>query len=112
MVGNARNKPYGTSKPDAKHISPDQLQLQRFEEEYAGTKKGHEMSKSALNYMHKHEGRQPSKHMSTLAYPFPGETVMSKEQHSTKENKKKPLLTAKEKKAAKKTKKDTNVIGQ
>jgi hypothetical protein len=42
----------------------------------------------------------------------PGETVMSKEQHSTKENKKKPLLTAKEKKAAKKTKKDTNVIGQ
>jgi len=44
--------------------------------------------------------------------PTYGETVMSKEQHSTKENKKKPLLTAKEKKAAKKTKKDTNVIGQ
>jgi hypothetical protein len=26
------------------------------------------MSKSALNYMHKHEGRQPSQQMSTLAY--------------------------------------------
>ena len=37
---------------------------------------------------------------------------MSKEQHSTKENKKKPLLTAKEKTAAKTTHKDSNVIGQ
>jgi hypothetical protein len=67
MVGNARNKPRGASKPNAKHIPPDQ-QLQRFEEEYAASKKGQDMSKSALNFMHKHEGRQPSTNMSTLAY--------------------------------------------
>ncbi|ATX75289.1 hypothetical protein REIFOR_00112 [Reinekea forsetii] len=56
--------------------------------------------------------RRPITEFDQQCHPFPGETVMSKEQHSTKENKKKPLLTAKEKKAAKKTKKDTNVIGQ
>jgi hypothetical protein len=38
--------------------------------------------------------------------------MMSKGQDSKKADKKKPLLTAKEKKAAKKTKKvDTNVLG-
>jgi hypothetical protein len=46
---------------------PDQQQ-QRFKEEHAASKKGQDMSKSALNFMHKHEGRQPSKNMSTLAY--------------------------------------------
>jgi hypothetical protein len=50
--------------------------------------------------------------LTTRVTPIHGATIMSKEQHSTKENKKKPLLTAKEKKAAKKTKKDTNVLGQ
>ena len=38
--------------------------------------------------------------------------IMSKGQDSKKDSKKKPLLTAKEKKAAKKTKKtETNVLG-
>jgi hypothetical protein len=36
-----------------------------------------------------------------------GANTMSKEQKSNKEDKKKPALTAKEKKAAKKTKKET-----
>lgn len=40
--------------------------------------------------------------------PLPlGAPIMSKEQKSNKEDKKKPVLTAKEKKAAKKTKKET-----
>jgi hypothetical protein len=58
VLGNARHKPHGASKPNAKHIPPDQ-QLQGFEEECAASKKGQDMSKSALNSMHKHEGRQP-----------------------------------------------------
>jgi hypothetical protein len=37
--------------------------------------------------------------------------IMSKGQNSKKDSKKKPLLTAKEKKAAKHSKKSTNVLG-
>jgi hypothetical protein len=47
----------------------------------------------------------------TIDFRFPrysfGDKVMSKEQKSNKEAKKKPVMTAKEKKAAKKSKKDS-----
>jgi hypothetical protein len=72
MVGNARNKPHGASKPNAKHIPPDQ-QLSYVHTEIGGGARCLEEGakyeqESALNFMHKHEERQPSKNMSTLAY--------------------------------------------
>jgi hypothetical protein len=67
LLGNARSKPRGASKPNAKHIPPGQQQ-QRFEEEHAASRKGQGMSKSALNFVHKHEGRQPSRNLPPLAY--------------------------------------------
>jgi hypothetical protein len=51
LLGNTRSKPHGASKPNAKHIPPEQQQ-QSFEEEHTASRKGKGMSKSALNFMH------------------------------------------------------------
>jgi hypothetical protein len=60
LLGNARNKPHSASKPNVKHTPPPDQQLQRFEEEYAASKKGQDMSKNALNFMHKQARREPT----------------------------------------------------
>jgi hypothetical protein len=67
LLGNARNKPHSASRPNARHIPPEQQQ-QSFEEEYSASRKGESISKSALKFMHKHEGRQPSRDLPPLAY--------------------------------------------
>jgi hypothetical protein len=67
LLGNARNKPHSASKPNAKHI-PHEQQQRNFEEEYAASRKGNSMSKSALNFMHEHGGCQPSRDLPPLAY--------------------------------------------
>jgi hypothetical protein len=55
LLGNARNKPHSASKPNARHIPPEQQQ-QNFEEEYSASRKGGNTSKSALNFMHTSTG--------------------------------------------------------
>jgi hypothetical protein len=42
-----------------------------------------------------------------ITHPLPGAITMSKERKSNKEDKKKPAMTPKEKKAAKKSKKES-----
>jgi hypothetical protein len=66
LLDSARNKP-STSKPNARHIPPEQQQ-QNFEEEYSASREGGNMSKSALNFMHKHGGCQLSRDLPPLAY--------------------------------------------